>query len=353
MEDTPATRQATKSRIGPWYVLQTRNPSAPGMKYATLLALINRAQVTPRSIVRGPTTHQLWRQAAHVRGVSREFGLCYSCGGDIERTNSVCEHCQRSQDPPVDPDVLLEPRASTNGNGNGTEPYGELTTHASRLHELRRQRLHVSVGNKPKMDLALRSDGRVVSAMNLAAALNVGSDDSLPSSRRRWLKVAGLLLALVLLAGAGLLWLRPEYQEPTFSWLRQTWGMIQTKVSSIDWPSGQPAAANVPPMVDTSSEVPRHTPPTSLPVFVAPEPDPAPPPAPQPAPPPEPVDPTPPLEKARKLRSQAIDAEAIHDHATAVKLYQQIKQLPSDVWPTDLQLRLDLAEKSLRHSPQP
>src|SRR5689334_11976813 len=31
MENTPATRKATKARIGPWYVLQTRNPAAPGM----------------------------------------------------------------------------------------------------------------------------------------------------------------------------------------------------------------------------------------------------------------------------------------------------------------------------------
>jgi len=101
MEDSPATRQATKARIGPWYVLQTRNPAAPGMKYATMLALINKGQITPRSVVRGPTTHQLWRFAAHVRGISREFGLCYSCGGSIERTSSLCPHCQRSQEPPV------------------------------------------------------------------------------------------------------------------------------------------------------------------------------------------------------------------------------------------------------------
>jgi hypothetical protein len=77
MEDTPATRQATKARIGPWYVLQSRNPAAPGMKYATLLALINKGHVSARSIIRGPTTHQMWRYAAHVRGVSREFGLCF------------------------------------------------------------------------------------------------------------------------------------------------------------------------------------------------------------------------------------------------------------------------------------
>src|SRR5439155_13697291 len=40
IEDTPATRAATKSRLGPWYVLQTRNPAAPGMKWTTLLTLV-------------------------------------------------------------------------------------------------------------------------------------------------------------------------------------------------------------------------------------------------------------------------------------------------------------------------
>jgi len=110
MENTPATRQATKARIGPWYVLQTRNPSAPGMKFATLLALIKKGQVTARSIVRGPTTHQLWRFAAHVKGVSREFGLCYKCGEGIEPTANICPKCQRLQEPPINPDVLLETR---------------------------------------------------------------------------------------------------------------------------------------------------------------------------------------------------------------------------------------------------
>src|SRR5436190_1623848 len=42
MADTPATRQATKARIGPWFVRQVRNPSAPGMKFETLLALVKR-----------------------------------------------------------------------------------------------------------------------------------------------------------------------------------------------------------------------------------------------------------------------------------------------------------------------
>jgi rubrerythrin len=108
MENSPASRKATKSRIGPWYVLQTRNPAAPGMKFETLLNFARKGRVKPRSIVRGPTTHQLWKFAAQVKGLSREFGVCYSCGGPIEASASLCPQCNRLQEPPANPDVLLE-----------------------------------------------------------------------------------------------------------------------------------------------------------------------------------------------------------------------------------------------------
>jgi hypothetical protein len=108
MENTPAARKATKPRIGPWYVLQSRNPAAPGMKWETLLAFVRKGRVKPQSIVRGPTTHQLWRFAAHVKGLSREFGICYSCGGAIGRTINVCPQCNRLQEPPAHPDTLIE-----------------------------------------------------------------------------------------------------------------------------------------------------------------------------------------------------------------------------------------------------
>ncbi len=114
MENSPLTRQATRARLGPWYVLQSRNPSAPGMKYSVLLALVKKGQITPRSIVRGPTTNQFWRFAAKVRGVSREFGICWGCGQDIEPTTSVCPHCQRNQEPPAQPDQLLDSRQPLN-----------------------------------------------------------------------------------------------------------------------------------------------------------------------------------------------------------------------------------------------
>lgn len=108
MQNTPQTRRVTRGRIGPWYVLQSRNPAAPGMKFDVLVGFIRKGQVTARSIVRGPTTHQFWRYAAHVKGLSREFGLCYSCGVDISTESNLCPHCGKLQEPPVNPDTLLE-----------------------------------------------------------------------------------------------------------------------------------------------------------------------------------------------------------------------------------------------------
>lgn len=108
LEDTPSTRNATRTKLGPWYVLQSRNPSAPGMNFATLLTLVQKSRVTARSVIRGPTTGQFWKHAAKVKGISREFGLCWNCGGDVAKTARACPSCKRLQEPPLNPDVLLE-----------------------------------------------------------------------------------------------------------------------------------------------------------------------------------------------------------------------------------------------------
>jgi hypothetical protein len=108
LEDTPTTRSATRSKLGPWYVLQSRNPSAPGMNFATLMVLVQKGRVTARSVVRGPTTGQFWRHAAKIKGLSREFGLCWNCGGDVTKNARACASCKRLQEPPLNPDVLLE-----------------------------------------------------------------------------------------------------------------------------------------------------------------------------------------------------------------------------------------------------
>jgi hypothetical protein len=78
------------------------------MNFATLMVLLQKGRVTARSVLRGPTTGQFWRHAAKVKGVSREFGLCWNCGGDVAKTARACAGCKRLQEPPLNPDVLLE-----------------------------------------------------------------------------------------------------------------------------------------------------------------------------------------------------------------------------------------------------
>jgi hypothetical protein len=351
MEDTPATRQATKARIGPWYVLQTRNPAAPGMKYATLLALISKGHLTARSVVRGPTTHQLWRYAAHVRGVSREFGLCYSCGGAIEHDVSVCPHCQRSQEVSSDPDTLLE----TRGGAKTSLDVVEVTSHVARMNELNRQRVRgeQQAGEaastlsplRSHSDVVRRSDGRVVSAMELAAALQDDPKKALRGPRRLMRKVMIVLAVLAVVGGAGVFYFRPEYRAPTTAWLENKWTAVRTWVASFDALPGPNApsapASKVPMVAETPRPVEVSRVEQASPSEVSEKPAP---------PAPAPVNPALAMEQARKLYGQAIDAEAQKDFATAVKLYEQIKKLPSDTWQADLQLRLESAMKRVPQS---
>jgi hypothetical protein len=86
------------------------------MNFVTLMVLVQKGRVTARSVLRGPTTGQFWRHAAKVKGISREFGLCWNCGGDVAKTARACPACKRLQEPPLNPDVLLE-----NGEFSGEE----------------------------------------------------------------------------------------------------------------------------------------------------------------------------------------------------------------------------------------
>jgi hypothetical protein len=229
MEDTPATRAATKARIGPWYVLQTRNPSAPGMKWATLLSLVSKGQVTPRSVVRGPTTHQLWKFAAHIKGLSREFNLCYSCGGEIERTANQCPHCDRLQEPPVNPDALLESRDLSR-----TPIQRELKPAPGPTTDL------VLVGGQNDPARHRTPDDGILSAKELAAAFqldfNPQVEDPIEPARpraasRRPGRALAALLLLGAIAGGGVLAARPDYREKSFAWVTSTFASIRNSIS--------------------------------------------------------------------------------------------------------------------------
>lgn len=398
MEDTLATREATKGRIGPWFVLQARNPAAPGMKYATLLALVGKGQVTARSIVRGPTTYQLWRFAAQVRGLSREFGACYSCGQPVEKTASYCQSCERPQVSRGDPDELLEGRDSMSavpgplGLAGGAMGVGSTTLPAlsqrSRDVEmpafsapgLRPARRHSVVPIVPG-----RTPAGVVSARDLAAALQENGPE--PKERRPWVRRAMLLVLIMAAAGAAVLaWLEPDLWQQGRQWVATTYDAARQRVDAAlaSRTHTSAAAPAVPQSSTTTNDLPvappevapvREVPAPSLAAHQADEsatgrpngmpavvvaPDVAPTPAPQPvAKPQQPVaglgttalasagnaaapgD----LDRSRKLYDRAIDSESHNDWAQAVRYYEAIQKLPRSAWEADLMPRLTYARK--------
>ena len=125
LPDTEETRGATVARVGPWFVLQARNPSAPGMRFSVLRELVLNGQISAGSILRGPATHQLWTYAARVRGLAHLFGVCWSCNRRLpnpqpgEDVDDFCVYCGALQSPPTNPDQQLEALGTSETIGTG------------------------------------------------------------------------------------------------------------------------------------------------------------------------------------------------------------------------------------------
>lgn len=330
MEDTAATRQATKARIGPWYVLQARNPAAPGMKFSTLLALVGKGQVTPRSVVRGPTTHQLWRFAAHVRGLSREFGICYSCGESVEKVSTICPHCDRTQEPPADPDALLEPRGNASsmlggvtGNSHGVatrrapiappvqsaplppaareyeipkDPPAVVTPRMPRGEHSERLRVFNQEMGAARGPAVLARRDKRVSGMDLATAFTTEPDD-FDREGGGFRRAVTVLFVLALVAGGVYYYLNPAALGKTTAWFQDRMQQARSHTSATNadlpmWDNRPPIKSdrnlgavvtnpNVPKIGDQPFVVPALPAPTTQPAAQAKSatPDPAPAPA--------------------------------------------------------------------------
>jgi hypothetical protein len=305
MENSALTRQATRARIGPWYVMQSKNPSAPGMKCNTLLALIRKGQITPRSVIRGPTTFQLWRFAARVKGISREFGLCYSCGAELQRTSTFCPRCSRSQELPPNPDVLLEnepqqPASKTpvyrevNQRPSTPETPAAEPTRSAEPEPLRASRpasqipsaaetmaelAEIPSPHNAPQELQSRPRQRpqegVLTPRELAAAFSLQydptMDTSATSSRSRRKGKGGLIAAAVFIlavgGGAAAFWYNPSLRERLVAWVQDSTPSAPAPVQSAppkpvpdhtpDWMMTVPNDA--PPITTPSKPTPSNT----------------------------------------------------------------------------------------------
>ncbi len=458
LENTPATRQATKSRIGPWYVYQTRNPSAPGMKFSTLVSLLKRGQVTARSIVRGPTTHQLWRFAATVRGISREFGVCYGCGEDIEIIAKVCPHCRRLQEPPANPDTLLEERESLVGAGSGMvasaraepetfsadiilpvrppDPLSAVRQPQPRPDETAPRtepvKLRELVGLAPEavvesdvpgqavpaesvsFDESEISDAeQILSAEELAAAFNLSVGDLPPqrdgavelSPEPRGARIGQWVMALLLI-GAGatafILIFKPHWTDRATDWTQRQYQQVRAALARpVQPPAASPASPDLQALEGVESPRPIPSEPADAVMtdvrkmgerdairvgvelkpgtdlvqaaLATTEPSASPPSEPRAAvdsadpgtdrvvptsaeaPKVQaiapvavtPSDPETARRMVRQWRADALTAESKHDYPLARELLEQIRQLPRNAWPTDLDILSRRVEKRL------
>ena len=79
--------------IGPWWVRNDKFPHNPGMTYDHLAELIRKGEIERHTLLRGPTTRQLWQVARRVPGVAHLLERCYSCGEHVSIKDRSCPKC--------------------------------------------------------------------------------------------------------------------------------------------------------------------------------------------------------------------------------------------------------------------
>ncbi len=83
-----------------WEVMRpTGEPTAP-LSFATLMKLVREKRVQPSTILRGPLTRGVWRQARFTPKLCRLFGTCHYCGAKLPPGAALCAACKTNPDLP-------------------------------------------------------------------------------------------------------------------------------------------------------------------------------------------------------------------------------------------------------------
>jgi len=89
-----AVRRASREIVGPWFYLDSRNPSGRGVTFEMLIKMVEKGRLQADSIVRGPTTHQDWMYAAETPRLAKYLGLCPHCFASAKPEDTYCTSCQ-------------------------------------------------------------------------------------------------------------------------------------------------------------------------------------------------------------------------------------------------------------------
>lgn len=90
----PLSRRATQNQMGPWGVRDEKAPFRPGMSYELIVRLVGTGAITRYTILRGPSTGQLWTVARKTPGVAHLLGDCHSCNAKIADGVTRCPQCR-------------------------------------------------------------------------------------------------------------------------------------------------------------------------------------------------------------------------------------------------------------------
>lgn len=82
-----------RNEMGPWFVRNVRQPFLPGCSYETLVRLAGSGALRPTTIMRGPTTRQLWAAARRVPCVAHLVGYCHACNAKVPDGVDACPSC--------------------------------------------------------------------------------------------------------------------------------------------------------------------------------------------------------------------------------------------------------------------
>lgn len=70
--------------MGPWFIRDESRPFAPGLSYEMIIKAVENGSIGKYTLLRGPTSRQLWTVARHVRGVAHLLGYCHACDAPVD-----------------------------------------------------------------------------------------------------------------------------------------------------------------------------------------------------------------------------------------------------------------------------
>lgn len=85
--------KATQNDMGCWFVRDSRRPHFVGFSYDALVGAIRAGEIGMNTIVRSPTTRQLWTIARRTPGLAHLFGRCYACQAPVAEQSPRCTQC--------------------------------------------------------------------------------------------------------------------------------------------------------------------------------------------------------------------------------------------------------------------